>query len=70
MGASRTLLRRQTKERVTLPNGQVVIADRPARPPRTKPGTLGHRLRSIWARGGYELELHVTKGPRLRRVYG
>jgi hypothetical protein len=71
MSASRTLLRRRTKERVTLPNGQVVFADIEGRPLRTKVGTPFRRvttLRHPAADAPFEVSYHATKGLRIVRV--
>jgi hypothetical protein len=71
MSASRTLYRKRTKERVTLPDGQIVFADVAGRPVRTKVGTPFRRVATVrqpTAERPFEVMFHATKGLRVVRV--
>lgn len=70
MGALRTLRRKLTKERVALPDGQLVFADLLAREKRVQRGTPNRNvllIRRATPRLPLRITLHFTKGYRNRR---
>lgn len=70
MGASHTLRRHLTKERTTLPDGQVVFADidKPRGSRRAEPFRRVTTVRHPTAQWPYEATFHATKGARCVRV--